>query len=118
MPSSSPRDTNADSSKKDKAPKETLKDKSRSGDPAKRAQADAVVEKRDRKKREKVKAQKVGNASWFVPVMLGLMVLGLIWVVTFYITQEEYPVKAWGRWNLGAGFALMMAGFAMTTRWK
>ena len=27
-------------------------------------------------------------------------------------------VEAWGRWNLAAGFGLMMAGFAMTTRWR
>ncbi len=61
---------------------------------------------------------KVGNPPWFVPVMLGLMILGLIWVVTFYITGQQYPVEAWGRWNLAAGFGLMMAGFAMTTRWR
>ena len=50
--------------------------------------------------------------------MLTLMILGLIWVVTFYITSQQYPVEAWGRWNLAAGFGLMMAGFAMTTRWR
>ena len=55
----------------------------------------------------------------FVPVMLGLMVLGLIWVVTYYISgTNEYPVPALGRWNLGVGFGLMMSGFLMTTRWR
>ena len=68
--------------------------------------------------RHKVTAQRVGNPSWFVPVMLGLMLIGLVWVVTFYITQEQYPVASWGRWNLGAGFAFILAGFAMTTRWR
>jgi hypothetical protein len=61
---------------------------------------------------------KVGNPPWFVPVMLGLMILGLAWVVTFYITSQQYPVPQFGRWNLAAGFGLMMAGFAMTTRWR
>lgn len=90
----------------------------RSGDPRRRAEAEAEADKPVKARREKVKAQKIGNPSWYVPVMLGLMILGLIWVVTFYITQQEYPVAAWGQWNLGAGFALMMAGFVMTTRWK
>lgn len=59
------------------------------------------------------------NPPWFVPVMVGFMVLGLIWVVTFYISgQHQYPLPALGRWNLGVGFALAMAGFAMTTRWR
>ena len=87
----------------------------RSGDPSKRAAAEGAARP---VRRDKPKAQKIGNPSWFVPVMLGLMLVGLIWVVTFYITQEQYPVESWGRWNLGAGFTLMMAGFAMTTRWK
>ena len=89
--------------------------KKRSGDPRQRAEAEGG--RRSRSK-QKVKPQKIGNPSWFVPVMLGLMLVGLVWVVTFYITEQQYPVEAWGMWNLGAGFALILAGFAMTTRWK
>lgn len=58
------------------------------------------------------------NPRWWVPVMVGLMVLGLIWIVVFYITQQAYPVPGIGLWNLGLGFALAMAGFLMTTRWR
>lgn len=90
----------------------------RSGDPRKRAAVEAEDAKVEAKSRHKVKAQRIGNPSWFVPVMLGLMLIGLVWVVTFYITQEQYPVESWGRWNLGGGFAFILAGFAMTTRWK
>jgi hypothetical protein len=47
------------------------------------------------------------------------MIVGLVWVVTYYISgASEYPVPALGRWNLGAGFGFMMAGFLMTTRWR
>ncbi|WP_435201555.1 cell division protein CrgA [Janibacter sp. GS2] len=91
---------------------------SRSGDPSKRAQADEAYAAAERKERHKARAQKIGNPPWFVPVMLGLMVIGLVWVVTFYITKQAYPVESWGTWNLGAGFAFILAGFAMTTRWK
>ncbi|WP_370891332.1 cell division protein CrgA [Janibacter sp. GXQ6167] len=100
------------------ADRKDLNAKARSGDPRKKAEADAVEERKETVKREKVKAQRIGNPSWFVPVMLTLMVAGLLWVVIYYISDFTYPVKAWGQWNLGAGFALMMAGFAMTTRWR
>lgn len=100
------------------ADRNELRAKARSGDPRKKAQAHAVEERKEVAKREKAKAQRIGNPAWFVPVMLTLMVVGLLWVVTFYISDFTYPVKAWGQWNLGAGFALMMAGFAMTTRWR
>lgn len=64
-------------------------------------------------------AQLGPNPPWFVPVMVGLMILGLLWVVTFYISgTHQYPIPAIGRWNLAVGFGLAMAGFAMTTRWR
>jgi hypothetical protein len=69
------------------------------------------------------------NPPWFVPVMLGLMVLGLMWIVVFYVSQGQYPIPSlplpgrdepWevGNWNLVIGFAFVLAGFAMTTRWR
>lgn len=60
----------------------------------------------------------MGNPAWFVPLMVALMVVGLLWVVVFYITGEKFPLPQLGRWNLGIGFALMMGGFMMTTRWR
>ncbi len=66
-------------------------------------------------------AQKVDepNPRWFQPVMFGLMLLGLIWVVTYYLSGvHQYPVPQLERWNLGVGFGMMIAGFMMTTRWK
>lgn len=64
------------------------------------------------------KKAKMSNPPWFVPVMVGLMVLGLLWVVVYYVTGQQFPVPALGRWNLGIGFGLMLAGFGMTTRWQ
>lgn len=58
------------------------------------------------------------NPPWFVPVMLGLMVVGLLWVVVYYISQTAYPVPKIGNWNLLIGFGLLLAGFGMTTRWR
>lgn len=65
------------------------------------------------------KAAQGPNPRWFVPVMVGLMVLGLLWVVTYYISGvHQFPVPQIGRWNLGVGFAFMLSGFMMTTRWR
>jgi Cell division protein CrgA len=58
------------------------------------------------------------NPPWFVPLMLGLMVVGLLWVVTFYITAGAYPIPKVNYWNLIVGFGLMISGFMMTTRWR
>lgn len=58
------------------------------------------------------------NPRWFVPLMLTLMVIGLVWIVVFYVTETEYPVPEIGNWNLVAGFAFVLSGFVMTTRWR
>jgi hypothetical protein len=58
------------------------------------------------------------NAVWFKPVMFGLMIIGLLWIITFYISSGILPVEAWGSWNIVAGFGIAIAGFLMTTRWR
>ena len=58
------------------------------------------------------------NSRLFVPTMVGLLVAGLAWIVTYYITQSDYPVPGIGDWNLVIGFAILLVGFGMTTRWR
>mgnify|MGYP000229640671 CR=1 FL=1 len=58
------------------------------------------------------------NPVWFKPVMFGLMIIGLLWIITFYITEGVFPVQAWGSWNIVAGFGIAIIGFLMTTRWR
>jgi hypothetical protein len=81
-----------------------------------------VPESRSRKKPAYVPpsgqaAAPKGNPRWLVPVMVGLMVLGLLWIVATYLLNADYPIPGIGQWNLLIGFALIIAGFSLTTRW-
>lgn len=60
------------------------------------------------------------NPVWFKPVMFGFMLLGLIWIVVYYITSATLalPVPALGQGNIFVGFGLILVGFLMTTRWR
>ncbi|HEY0118417.1 MAG TPA: cell division protein CrgA [Cellulomonas sp.] len=58
------------------------------------------------------------NPPWFVPVMVGLMVVGLAWIVVTYLSQAKYPIPVISQGNLAVGFVLILAGFGMTTRWR
>lgn len=78
----------------------------------------SAVTKRSRREKKPPKVASGLNPTWWVPVMVGLMVLGLIWLVVFYLSGAKFPIPGISYWNLAIGFALMMAGFAMTTRWK
>lgn len=60
------------------------------------------------------------NPVWFKPVMFGFMLLGLLWIVTYYFTFStlSLPVPALGQNNIFVGFGIMFIGFLMTTRWR
>jgi cell division protein CrgA len=64
------------------------------------------------------KAVHVGSPPWLVPLMVGCFVLGLLWVVVYYVTQTDYPIGSIGIWNMGIGFGLIIVGFGLSTRWK
>ncbi|WP_292830763.1 cell division protein CrgA [Microbacterium sp.] len=58
------------------------------------------------------------NPVWFMPIMLGLMILGLVWVIVFYLSNQALPIPGIGPWNLVIGFGIAFVGFLMTTRWR
>lgn len=64
------------------------------------------------------------NPVWFKPLMFGFMLLGLAWIITYYVTEAQYPLGAatkpldLSNWNILIGFAIAMVGFMMSTRWK
>jgi hypothetical protein len=62
------------------------------------------------------------NPVWLVPVMAGLLILGVLWIVCFYLTAQmesgPFPIPPIGYWNLTIGFALLMAGFVLSCFWK
>jgi hypothetical protein len=58
------------------------------------------------------------SPRWLVPTMLGCLLVGLAWIALFYITSGTLPVQALGNWNLGAGFAFIIGGVALSTQWR
>lgn len=80
----------------------------------------AVQKKRAQKATEIEKNRDLQSSpKWWAPVMVGLMVLGLIIVVTAYVTGGNYPIPFDnGNYNLFVGFGVMLVGFLMTMGWK
>ena len=68
--------------------------------------------------RERTTAVQVGNPRWLVPAMLAAFVIGLLWIVVYYISQTEYPIGSIGAWNMGVGFGLILVGFGLSMRWR
>jgi hypothetical protein len=64
------------------------------------------------------KAVRIGSPRWLVPLMVACFVLGLLWVVVYYVTQTDYPIGSLGLGNMAIGFGLIIVGFVLSTRWK
>ena len=82
---------------------------------------------RDKVKRKKkvaaaaapvVEPTKVESPKWLVPVMLANFLIGLLWIVIFYISSTAYPIPGIGAWNMVVGFGFVGVGFSLATRWR
>ena len=58
------------------------------------------------------------NPVWFKPIMFGFMIIGLAWIIVFYVSGSSAPIPALTNWNILIGFGIMFVGFLMTTRWR
>lgn len=59
------------------------------------------------------------SPRWFAPVMVGLMLIGLMWIVVFYVAGEKIAImNSLGPWNFAVGFAAMVVGLAMSMKWR
>ena len=67
---------------------------------------------------ERTEGELPPNPVWFKPIMIGLMLVGLVWVLVFYLSGMQFPIPGIGPWNLVIGFGIAFVGFLMTTRWR
>jgi Cell division protein CrgA len=59
------------------------------------------------------------SPRWFAPLMVTLMILGLLWIVVYYVAGEQIPfMVSLGAWNFAIGFGAMVAGLIMSMRWR
>lgn len=63
-------------------------------------------------------AIKLTSRSWVAPVMLALFLIGLAWIVLFYVTEGDLPISSLENWNIVVGFGFIAAGFGVSTQWK
>jgi hypothetical protein len=59
------------------------------------------------------------SPPWLVPTMVGCFLIGLAWIALYYVTQAAMPVlSSLHGWNLVGGFALIVVGVVLATRWR
>jgi hypothetical protein len=67
----------------------------------------------------KKSARRKASPVWVGPVIVALLVVGLGWIVVYYVTENGVPgLSALGNWNLVIGFGLVIGGLTLATRWR
>jgi hypothetical protein len=79
-----------------------------------------VAEQRAHKQEVDVKTPHAPLESprWLAPTMVAAFLIGLFWIVVFYVTQMKWPISALGQWNMVVGFGFIGVGFSLATRWR
>jgi hypothetical protein len=57
------------------------------------------------------------SPPWLAPTMLGSLIVGLVWIVLYYVSQNSLPISALGAWNLVIGFGFLVSGVVLATKW-
>lgn len=69
--------------------------------------------------RTPVKVKAAPSSNVYVTVMLGLMIIGLLWLVVYYLAAEQISwMNSLGAYNFLIGFGFMVVGLVMTMRWR
>ena len=69
--------------------------------------------------RTPVKVSAGPSPVWYVALMLGFMIAGLLWLIVYYLAAELIPFMSdLNAWNFVIGFTLMVVGLLMTMRWR
>ena len=58
------------------------------------------------------------SPQWVPISAVALIVVGILWLVLFYISGGDIPVQAWRYWNLVVGFGAMVGSLAILSRWR
>ena len=64
-------------------------------------------------------ARRKVSPPWVGPTIVGCLILGLAWIVVYYVTQGSVAgMSTLGAWNLVIGFVLIIVGVTLSTRWR
>jgi len=62
--------------------------------------------------------KKQPSPAWFGGLVLGTMLIGVVWLVTYYVSGGSHPVRSLEAWNVLVGFVWIALGFALSTQWR
>ncbi|MEU4245106.1 cell division protein CrgA [Actinoplanes sp. NPDC026619] len=63
-------------------------------------------------------ASRKPSPVWLPITAVALIVVGIAWLVVYYLSSQRWPVESWSYWNLAVGFGCMVASLGILSRWR
>jgi hypothetical protein len=61
---------------------------------------------------------KIESSAWVPRFMVAFFVIGLAWMVLYYLASNISFINSMGAWNVVIGFGFIAGGFVISTRWR
>jgi hypothetical protein len=60
------------------------------------------------------------SPRWVAPLMVAFFIIGLLYVITFYLAGSSVPGMSSlsAAANIGVGFSFIIVGFFLSTKWR
>ena len=58
------------------------------------------------------------SPGWYPIVMAVVLVIGLAYLVVYYLAPDLQFMKDLGSWNFAVGFGILLVGLIMAVRWR
>ncbi len=60
------------------------------------------------------------SPRWLAPLMVAFFIIGLLYVITFYLAGSTVPGMSSlsAAVNIGIGFSFIIVGFFLSTKWR
>jgi hypothetical protein len=60
------------------------------------------------------------SPRWVAPLMVSFFIIGLLYVITFYLAGSSVPGMSSlsAAANIGVGFSFIIVGFFLSTKWR
>ena len=60
------------------------------------------------------------SPRWVAPLMVAFFIIGLLYVITFYLAGSSVPGMSSlsAAANIGIGFSFIIVGFFLSTKWR
>jgi hypothetical protein len=61
---------------------------------------------------------RIGGSRWVAPLMVAMFLIGLAWIVIWYLAPDNPLMSPLAGWNVAIGFVFIGIGFLLSTKWE